>query len=43
MMLSYSIHLPTFAFNFLACAADILNIFLVTSWVFAEPFEGAKM
>ena len=42
-MVCYSIHGPTFFFNFLSAVADIVNIFVIVSWVFLEPLPGTSV
>lgn len=37
LMLSYSIHRPTFVFNFTCFIADVFRVFCVVSWLFFTP------
>lgn len=37
LVLSYSIHRPTFVFNFLAFAADVCGVFATVAWIFIAP------
>jgi hypothetical protein len=35
-LVSYSIHLPTFLFNFFAIAADVFGLFATVAWLFSS-------
>lgn len=42
LLLSYSIHRPTFVFNFLCFITDVVRVFCVVSWLFSNDEEFAE-